>query len=323
MSHSTIPFGQNEENDWAFTRQQTSPQAFHRFLEQYPQSKHQAAAIAALDQVEDQLAWQTALKKGTSQAFLHYKKHYPEGAFHDAASEHIARMLQEEGYTGNSAEEQALAEATRIDQLQAYNQFLNDYPQSAYSAQVQERILQLEKKVSLDSEQVAAEVHAWQYADQEQSMLAYRDFLQQYPTGRFAQLARLRLSRLESKIVNKVSVKTQVSPKKEKGLPSGLHRVKIAAGARPDIQEKQRRDKQAISLAVLWALTMALIGVLSFWFIQVWFPLIMALGLYLGYFLMNQRKDRISPLEKNLYYLGLGLGLAGFLFGIFQLFQNT
>lgn len=323
MAELPATFGKDELVDWDWTQKQAEPNAYYQFLEQYPHSQFLSVALTQLDQLEHQFAWEETLAQNTVKAFLQYRESYPNGTYLEEAGNQIAVLIQKGGYVGDSpiseAEEQALAEASQQDQLQAYNHFLAHFPDSVYVGQVKERIQQLEKQLSREYEQIGEEVKAWQYADQEQSILAYRDFLRQFPKSRYANLAHLRLEKLETKLVQKVNL----IHGEEESLPSGLHRVRIAEGARPDQVEKEKRDRQAIELIGLWLLGLGIFAGLSFAFARFLFPVVMIVGIYLGYFLFAQRKERLTRLEKNLYYSGIGLAALLLIAGTTWMFLHS
>lgn len=67
------------------------------------------------------------------------------------------------------------------DTIEAYERFIEQYPQSEFAAQARERTRQL------------AEERDWQLATGVDTAEAYQQFLSQYPEGRWAQEARVRI----------------------------------------------------------------------------------------------------------------------------------
>lgn len=71
--------------------------------------------------------------------------------------------------------------AQGTDTIEAYERFIEQYPQSEFAAQARERTRQL------------AEERDWQVATGADTAEAYQQFLSQYPEGKWAQEARVRI----------------------------------------------------------------------------------------------------------------------------------
>lgn len=86
--------------------------------------------------------------------------------------------------SGCSGRQQQWESARRADTLEAYQRFLQSYPDGEFASQAQARVRELQ------------EVSDWQKAMQVDTADAYQEFLNRYPQGRMSDEARIRLGNI-------------------------------------------------------------------------------------------------------------------------------
>ncbi|MCB0856101.1 MAG: hypothetical protein KDD63_27960, partial [Bacteroidetes bacterium] len=190
-----------EEKDWQIALKRNRIFAYEQYLELHPSGKYSEEAGMRLEALEHDMAWSETLAENTVSAFLNYLETYENGKFREEAERRIQNLITQKedlktdgspGETTNDdlAEETALELATNEDSVTAYNHFLKEFPNGKYREQVKKRISQLEAKLAKQYRFIEEELQAWEYAHTQNSLLAYRDFLKRFPSGRYSDLAR-------------------------------------------------------------------------------------------------------------------------------------
>ncbi|MWB79196.1 hypothetical protein GLS40_14240 [Pseudooceanicola sp. 216_PA32_1] len=126
--------------------------------------EEQARQRREAEEAADRAYWQDVGQGQDEAALRAYLKRYPEGQFADVANERLAAIEAEKRQQTQGAEMQAWDQAQAQDQVAAYQQFLEAYPQSGFAEAAQARIQQLQQE-----QQNAA---AMQAAEQEEARIA-------------------------------------------------------------------------------------------------------------------------------------------------------
>lgn len=196
---------------------------------------------------EDEAAWATAQKGGQVLDYRIYLMNRPNGLFADAAQRRMEeieeaqkRALIEEQRrrelaaveAERAADQQAWDQAQKSGQALAYRLYLQQKPSGQFVADAQKQISALEeaqkraqaeeqRKRELEAAEALrkADKEAWDQAQASGQVLAYRLYLQQRPSGRFAADALKRIAALEE------------------------------AQRRAQAEEQRRREQEAVELA--------------------------------------------------------------------------
>ncbi|MEO0469838.1 MAG: hypothetical protein AAF206_09480 [Bacteroidota bacterium] len=306
-----------EGRDWDIASKRNTVFTYREYLRSHPKGQHAAEAAANILRLEHDLAWKAAQSQDSVQGYLQYKKAYPNGPYLPYALERITELIrQAQEATDDPQEERELEEAIQADSLEGYNAFLRAYPRSAHQDEVRERIHQLEKRLARQYEHMDAELQAWQHADKEDSLFAYREFLNRFPQGKFSSLAREREAWLEARLSGK-SEEFQSN-----GLDTpGLTRVRIADGTRKSTEDTQRRDRQAISLSYLWLGGFGLIALLAWRLLPFWSPVNFAMSIGVACFFLHQRKENTTKRELLVYFLGSAIAAFGLFYKMASAFK--
>ncbi len=269
------------------------------------------------------MAWEEAIRSNSVAAYLRYKSQYPEGAFVSEAVERILNLVRHQPRTkANEAweqdpdlepEEAALETATNEDTVAAYNAFLKEFPQGKYARQVRQRIAQLEHKLAKQYRQLEEELLAWQYADEQDSLLSYRDFLRRFPQGRFAELARKRLEIHARKVQARVSQHARPPEAEEVHPPPFKVRP-------PELSADAERDQAGFFLALIWAGGFGVVSLMAHFLAPFLYPVALFIGLSIGGYFVRNRGLRLRLREGVVYLLVLP---AGAFFLIWALFNET
>lgn len=306
-----------EEKMWELTTRQDVLFAYESYLKEYPSGKYAALAGAKIEKFEDQLAWKEVCKKNTVSAYLEYKSNFPAGEFVGEVESKITLLVRaksgenlvpDEPLADETLnEEAALEAATNEDSVSAYNQFLKRFPNGEYADQVRNRIHQLEVHLTKQYRAIEEELQAWEYADKQDSLLSYRDFIKNFPDGRFAPLASQRIKNLETKLQGKVIIK----PREHNSSPSTSSNPEKTTEAQRHTQnklnDKEERDLQGFRLAVIWIIGFSALSIAARLLTPGFFPLSVIAASLVGAFFVYQRNKHLTPKEVYTYMTGAGL----------------
>ena len=126
-----------EEATWQRARLEDLLESYVAYLKSYPRGKYTASANERIDYFrKDDLAWSSALRVGTVEAYEDYLKR-AGGKHRDEAEQAIENTLWEK--------------ALQSDTLQAYGDYLSSRPHGKYADEARQSIA---KKYPLSSEEV-------------------------------------------------------------------------------------------------------------------------------------------------------------------------
>lgn len=303
----------HEHDAWLNACEQDTLTAYLRFLSQFPNSNYREHAIRRREELEEERAWRIAQRSDRIYTYEKFLDDYPNGKFAKLAGKRIIKLEknqlkkpQEE--TGNSdeiqLEELALEEATNLDSIAAYNHFLKNFPHSAYGKQIRERMHQLESRLAVQYRFLEIELQNWERADKLNTALAYRDFLEKFPAGKFSNLAAQRLEALGEQVVRK-AIPNKTEPEKIAINPNSSPLFEIIKQHK---KEKDMEEKSAMSLAYVWLALFVINAAVVFILAPVFLHFVMALALLSAGYFMYTRSKQLSNRELSIY--GYGICLA-------------
>lgn len=152
------------------------------------------ARQAALER-QDRAFWRDTGSGQDEVGLRAYLNRFPEGIFANVANERLQQIEADRRAAEAARENAAWSRAVNQDTEQAYQAYLNAFPDGAHARQAQRRIQQIRGATSDGSIVTpnAFEVAAWALASSVDSADAYRTFLNAFPNGAFADQARQRL----------------------------------------------------------------------------------------------------------------------------------
>lgn len=162
------------------------------------------ARIKSKEEIEQE-TWESARDSANIGAIQEYLKQYPKGRFAGQARVLIATLKAEPAKPAepvvssgarHDAESDLWSEAQKGNSKEDYQAYLDQYPKGKYVALAKIRIKRLQ--VEADAEAAHREQDAWGAADKSGSEDSYRDYLKGWPTGQYAGLAQVRLSKLQA-----------------------------------------------------------------------------------------------------------------------------
>lgn len=188
-----------ERADWEAVTAQGTPEAYRRYLTQYPRGRFAGAAktyLQAAGEVQAQerevAQWERIKGSNNPADFDSYLASYPKGLFADLATIRARRLR------AASAEAQAqeaeitfweqVRGSTSAEEIEAY---LRRFPNGQFVVLARERLVRLSSANDL-------ETTMWTQIKDSRDPEDYRRYLQTFPKGMFASIASTRLSGLAS-----------------------------------------------------------------------------------------------------------------------------
>lgn len=310
-----------EETLWNWAQRQHQIYSYEKYLEQYPEGYFSPSAYEKIAELEEEKAWEKAVSNGSISNYLEFRRHYPESSRAEEAAQRIVSLVKSRPNKSNSSpasvpqkpeEDIALERATMHDSVMAYNQFLRNYPDTRYKAEVQSRIVQLEERLSSNFQLLEDEVELWDKAARLHTRYAYQEYLQQFPSGKFSNLAKNRLQALDQQW--KWKHRTILEEKKQEAHHS------------QDLEAEQLyevKTKAAKSLGWLWLFTSAALGGLSIWLAPYLLPMVVVVSLAFGAHVIMNRGGQLTRNESFPYLLGGVLAIGALVQGlVFQVTAN-
>lgn len=314
MNKTTKSIGTSEKDAWVFACEQDTLTAYLRFLSRFPNSPYRQKALARSEVLEEEKAWKAAHRSGRIYIYEKFLDDYPNGKYAKRAGKRILRLeklllksgrdKQKQENISLPIEETALEEATNIDSIAAYNQFLKHFPKSIYAKQIQERMHQLESRLAVQYRFLEIELKQWELTNQMNTPLAYQDFLRQFPDGKFASLAYKRLEELGEKVHGKATP-TKSDPER---IRINLNSSPLSEVLYVHSKEKRLEEKSALSLAYIWLGLFMFNACLVYLLVPVFLHFVMAVALLSAGYFMYTRNKELSNSELSIY--GYGMCLA-------------
>ncbi|MEM6803400.1 MAG: hypothetical protein AAF696_18475 [Bacteroidota bacterium] len=303
-----------EYDAWMHACKKDTLTAYLRFISNYPKSRFQEEALKRSKELEEERAWKAA--KGSDQVYAYEKflDEYPDGSFAKEAGKRIHQLenslLKKEVEEiappeYGLVEEIALEEATNVDSIAAYNNFLKNFPHSNYGKQIRDRMHQLESQLAVRYRFLEIELQNWELADKMNTALAYRDFLQKFPNGKFANLATARLEELGEKGYSK----TVPDKREPERISINPRKSPLFEVIRQHKKEKDLEEKSAISVAYVWLGVFVFNALVVYLLAPVFIHFVMALALLSAGYLMYSRIKELSDRELSVYVYGMCLAI--------------
>ncbi len=309
-----------EENLWTWASRQNKIVAFEQYLSQYPEGYYSREAYEQIATLEEQQAWDKASQVNAIAAYLEFRREYPDSSFSDMAAQRIVNLVKERNRQPQEQapsdhqghEDRALERATMQDSVMAYNQFLREFPDSAYQDEVHNRIQQLQQRLNSEFQILENEVESWDKAARLHTRYAYQEYLKQFPNGKFANVAKNRLKALDQQWRWKHRTLVEEQARGNMSAPaSAPHEVKI----------EEARQMAALTLGWIWLGALAVLGMLCMWLAAYLLPMVVVVGLAMGAHLVMNRGKRLTRNESIPYLIGGALAIGALVQGL--IFQIT
>lgn len=205
----------SEAEIWASTVEKHTREAYKKFMEQFPESKH-------MEEAQDNYDWLKADEENTIRSLQEYLDTYrPDGRYVSEAIKHLS-ALEEEKYWEN---------AKRQETLTAYYEYLVRYPEGKYVDKAEEEI-QRKKGQGEDDQKIKEEVKkkvesepdttissrgmdmpdenkAWTNAKNADNYIAYLEFARAFPESEFTEKAEQEMKRLDDIALNRIRLMEQ------------------------------------------------------------------------------------------------------------------
>lgn len=297
-----------EETLWNWAIQQKQIYSFEKYLEQYPEGYFSKEAYERIAVLEEEKAWEKSQTQHSISGYLEFRRQFPDSSQAEEAAQRIVSLVKKRSSAASpspkeesdkSTEELELERATMLDSVMAYNKFLRDFPESTYKKEVQSRILQLEKRLNSSIELLENEVEMWDKAARLHTRYAYQEYLDQFPSGKFSNLAKNRQQALDQHW--KWKHRTILETGKEK-ISSGLT---VAEEQVQDVQAKASK-----SLGWLWMASTAVLGAFCMWLAPYLLPMVVVVSYAFGAHVITNRGKYLTRNESLPYLLGGSLSIG-------------
>lgn len=180
-----------ERAKWAESERLNTKDAYNAYLSSYPSGEFAANArtsIKTLDTLVERSKWRDAQNANTKESYNGYLSAYPNGEFANDARSGIKTI--------ENREDQAKWDEVQIlNRKSAFQSYLSAYPNGKHSAAARQKIQEFENAEALTRREndKAIEKAKWDDAKRVNTVAGYKDYLNVYPRGEFASLARLSL----------------------------------------------------------------------------------------------------------------------------------
>src|SRR5690606_27390982 len=132
------------------------------FLSNHPNSKQRSDVIRRLAKIKDEKDWNHACSINTIASYGGYLSKHKNGQFTNSAYERIEKLKVKQ------VEDNAWKEVQRMNNIEAYTNFLVSYPKSDYGFEARQSISRLREN------------EMWNNAKTENNVQSYTAYLQKY-----------------------------------------------------------------------------------------------------------------------------------------------
>jgi formylglycine-generating enzyme required for sulfatase activity len=203
----------NEKRDWQEARETDTPQAYERYLKAWPEGSH-----------ADEAAWVLAQKRHTKRAYRRYLDR-KGGVFRSEALTQLAGIEDKERF-----------QRAKLRGEAALIQFCDLYPDSNFVEKAQEEIRRIRVQ--------EREPEAWQLAQEEGSVHALQNYLDQFPLGAHTDEARRQLITLQAEQKRLAEKKAALEVEAQR-LAEERARKQVEAQKKAEVEKKQQEAEQA------------------------------------------------------------------------------
>ncbi|MEM6263479.1 MAG: caspase family protein [Bacteroidota bacterium] len=195
-----------EEQHWQKVQASGKLEDFLKHQRMYPAGAHQVEATNKIQELKKELAnqieleeiilkekrkeedaWLDASRTGTLSSYREFLKQYPTSKFADEGRIRIESIIKrEEEERARELENESWAFAEREGSEEAFQLFLNQYPDGEHAFKAKIKLQELADQTGADT---SREESAWQYASEQNDFAAYTLFLDEFPDGKYAKEA--------------------------------------------------------------------------------------------------------------------------------------
>lgn len=185
-----------EQSSWQEASNKDTQQAYSTFLKRWPDGVFSKEARDRLSNIKEESLWAWATRQNQIVAYEKYLEQYPDHAHAQTAYEHIA-VLEELA---------AWNRATRKNSIPAYLEFRREYGKSQKSDEAAQRIVSLVKNRTKQAPStpptLTQEESDLEKATMQDSVMAYNQFLRDYPNTPFLMEIKERIQQLEARLTS-------------------------------------------------------------------------------------------------------------------------
>ncbi len=242
-SVSPSPSGNSVEDQyWNAVRNSTNAQDFQSYLNAYPNGQYAALARLKINQLGgsssvgnqpqttfqsggaltvEQQYWDAVKNSTRATDFQNYLNDYPNGQFVPIARLKISQLGGSTNQSVNlSAEDQYWNSINNSQRVQDYQGYLYNYPNGIYASIARLKVSQLGGGQVQNTTSVSAvEQQYWDNVRNSQNPRDFQSYLNIYPNGQFAMIARLRINQLNASgpTMNTSAIGCAFVPSKQRG----------------------------------------------------------------------------------------------------------
>lgn len=170
--------------------------------------------IKPMVNINDKQAFDTANQKNTIDAYRAYLVHFPNGQYFKLAYEAIDKLNQEklqEVLKKESLEKEKTVfyRAESINNIAAYREYLQQYPQGHFADEAAELIKRLneEELKRVERDEYVRDKSAFEQAEAENSINSYQKYQNQFPQGSFIDRANEQIKKINYKEKQEIAKK--------------------------------------------------------------------------------------------------------------------
>ncbi|WP_376696535.1 SUMF1/EgtB/PvdO family nonheme iron enzyme [Wenzhouxiangella sp. EGI_FJ10305] len=184
-------YSRRDDEAWKMASEEGSEVAIRQYGKEFPQGRYVDQIEMRVAEVKDQVAWEAALSENTESALRRYAEEFPKGAYADEVDTKIEELRAAEQARRRAnerqEEEDAWRMATDTNTVDAYDQYVNNYPAGRFVDDAKSRIGDLEKE----------DAEAWAMAASKDTLDSYQMYLKNWPVGQQAEAANQRVQEIE------------------------------------------------------------------------------------------------------------------------------
>ncbi|MCR4664589.1 MAG: tetratricopeptide repeat protein [Paludibacteraceae bacterium] len=136
-----------EEREWEDARYANTLDAYQDFIDKHPNSIHREEAQQRKDDIERQIrqneedAWKYAVRNNSISSYQRFAQNYPNGKYTKQARQKIEELKEKERIEQLKRQEETdWSRATQTNTVDAYQNFIDKYPDSNYAGRAKQKI---------------------------------------------------------------------------------------------------------------------------------------------------------------------------------------
>lgn len=197
MGAPSTNFFPQDQQAWKQASEKDTAQAYSNYLSMWPDGAYVSEAQRLAKKIKEESLWNWALHQSQIYSYEKYLEQYPEGYFSQTAYEKIA--ILEEGKAWEKANSQ--------ESISGYLEFRRQFPDSLRAEEAAQQIVGLVKNRSSESKSAdlsmpekPAEEKELERATMMDSVMAYNQFLRNYPDSSYKNEVKSRIHQLEERL---------------------------------------------------------------------------------------------------------------------------